>query len=622
MNLNKEILRLAAPSILANITVPLVGMVDMAVVGHLGATEGFAGAALIGGISVGTMLFDLVYWNFAFLRAGTGGLTAQAYGRHLAAVASARGSGAFSASSAPEQAKYGNSGAFSASSAPGQAKYGNSGAFSASSAPGIDTILGRALRIALLSGLALIALQWVVVQLTFLFVDCSPEVRELATRYFYIRIWAAPATLSLFALKGWFIGLQDTLRPMLTDLWVNLVNILFSLGLGFGLHLGTSALGAGLHLGTSVLGADLHLGTAALGATGGPEPGFTLLPTLGFAGVAWGTVIAQWTGLFLALFMTRKYLSLSHLLKILCAKKNEDFQQNTDNHKVNDHSISGQIPTEDQISARPEGTAPTTKPLAAAKQTAAARSREADPFFSLNRDLFLRSVGMIAVYIGFTVIGAGLGDRMLAVSSILMKLLMLFSYFTDGFAYAGEALTGRFIGEHTEEGVRSTVRGTFVWGFGLAGFFMLLYGLGGTPLLQMMTSDASVVQAGRDYLPWLLLMPLIGCPAFTWDGIYIGATASKDLRNSTLLCAAGFFAVWFAGRWLLPLFVGGTPGDLPNGAPGGLTGGTPGAEGTLSPELSLHLLMAAYFVHLAIRSIYQTVRYRPAVLLPHFKSDS
>ena len=86
MKLNREILRLAVPSILANITVPLVGMVDMAVVGHLGGVEGYAGAALIGGISVGTMLFDLLYWNFAFLRAGTGGLTAQAYGRHLAAV--------------------------------------------------------------------------------------------------------------------------------------------------------------------------------------------------------------------------------------------------------------------------------------------------------------------------------------------------------------------------------------------------------------------------------------------------------------------------------------------------------------------------------------------------------
>jgi len=537
LKLNREILRLAVPSILANITVPLVGMVDMAVVGHLGGVEGYAGAALIGGISVGTMLFDLLYWNFAFLRAGTGGLTAQAYGRHLAAVASASASGAFSASGAPR----------------------------------IVTILGKALRIALLSGVALIALQWVVVQLAFLVVDCTPEVRALATRYFYIRIWAAPATLSLFALKGWFIGLQDTLRPMLVDLWVNLVNILLSLGLGFGLHLGSS------------------VGTAGLGTAVGA--GITLLPTLGFAGVAWGTVIAQWTGLFLAILLARKYLSLSHFLKILGSFCAEDFQQSADNQYV---------------SGQPNSTqAITNQPQATPQRPQSAPSTEAASFFTLNRDLFLRSVGMIAVYIGFTVIGAGLGDRMLAVSSILMKLLMLFSYFTDGFAYAGEALTGRFVGEHNEDGVRSTVRGTFAWGFGLAGAFMLLYGVGGTPLLQLMTSDTTVVEAGRAFLPWLLLMPLIGCPAFTWDGIYIGATASKDLRNSVLLCAVGFFIVWFAGRWILAALGIGT-----------LT------PGSLSPEASLHLLMAAYFVHLAIRSLYQTVRYRPAVLLPHFQAGS
>ena len=583
MKLNKEILRLAVPSILANITVPLVGMVDMAVVGHLGGVEGYAGAALIGGISVGTMLFDLLYWNFAFLRAGTGGLTAQAYGRHLAAVASASGAGAFSASGAPGQATNDNSGAFSAPGAPGQTTNGTSGAFSASGAPGIVTILGRALRIALLSGVALIALQWVVVQGAFLVVDCTPEVRELATRYFYIRIWAAPATLSLFALKGWFIGLQDTLRPMLVDLWVNLVNILLSLGLGFGLHIGASALGA-------------SVGTAGLGTAVGA--GVTLLPTLGFAGVAWGTVIAQWTGLFLAFWLARKYLSLSHFLKILGSFCAEDSQQPTDNQRVSNQPNSAQA-----ITNQPQATS--NQPQATSQQPQSAPSTEVASFFTLNRDLFLRSVGMIAVYIGFTVIGAGLGDRMLAVSSILMKLLMLFSYFTDGFAYAGEALTGRFVGEHNEDGVRSTVRGTFAWGFGLAGAFMLLYGLGGTPLLKLMTSDAAVVEAGRAFLPWLLLMPLIGCPAFTWDGIYIGATASKDLRNSVLLCAVGFFIVWFVGRWLLAALGIGT-----------LT------PGVLTPETSLHLLMAAYFVHLAIRSLYQTVRYRPAVLQPHFGSGS
>ena len=146
MNLNREILRLALPSILANITVPLVGMVDMAVVGHLGGS-GPSGAALIGGIAIGSMLFDLLYWNFAFLRTGTGGLTAQAYGR------------------AQDNRQH-----------PGETA----------------RILQRALKIALLSGVGLILLQWVVVQAAFLIVDCSPEVRTLAERYFYIRIWPPP----------------------------------------------------------------------------------------------------------------------------------------------------------------------------------------------------------------------------------------------------------------------------------------------------------------------------------------------------------------------------------------------------------------------------------------------
>ncbi|MBQ6911248.1 MAG: hypothetical protein IJQ35_03665 [Bacteroidales bacterium] len=614
MKLNREILRLAVPSILANITVPLVGMVDIAVVGHLGAGGGISGAAFIGGISVGTMLFDLLYWNFGFLRTGTGGLTAQAYGRLKAglpvrslSVASPRtlpssgtpnalgeafsgAPGANSASNAPGEAFSGAPGANSALNAPGEAFPGAPGANSALNAPGeafpgapgakstrfapeIASILGRAMRIAMLSGLALIVLQWVVVQLAFLVVQCSPEVRTLATRYFYIRIWAAPATLSLFALKGWFIGLQDSLRPMLIDLWVNGVNMLLSVLLSFGLVLPAGGLlptlGPGL---VAAAGGILPtLGPSPVAAAGVAGGGHTLIPALGFAGVAWGTVIAQWTGLLLALLVARKYLSLNHLLRILCSFCAEDCTEYTDNQKVTSHPSAG----------------------VSAKDSATAGHRPS--FFTLNRDLFLRSVGMIAVYIGFTVLSARLGDLMLAVSTILMKLLMIFSYFTDGFAYAGEALTGRFLGERSPDGVRSTVRGTFCWGFGLAAVFMLLYGLGSTPLFRLMTSDLAVVQAGRQFIPWLLLMPLIGCPAFTWDGVFIGATASKDLRNSTLLCAVGFFAVWLGGQWW---------------ASGSL------GIGSMQPETGLHILMAAYFMHLAIRAVYLTLRYKPAVLRP------
>ena len=443
--LHKEILSLAVPSILANITVPLVGMADIAVAGHLGGGTG--AAALIGGITIGTMLFDLLYWNFAFLRSGTGGLTAQAYGRLLA------GTG------------------------------------------GVDQVQGillRALRIALISGVALIALQWVVLWLAFLLVDCTPQVRELASQYFKIRIWAAPATLSLFAFKGWFIGLQDTVRPMIADLLVNGLNILLSFGLGFGL---------------------------------------CGLPAMGFAGVAAGTLIAQWCGFtYAAIAAWRKFP-----------------------HK-----------TPDQVGGDVTGA-----------------------FFRMNRDLVLRSLGMIAVYIGFTVISARFGDTMLAVSSILMKLLLVFSYFTDGFAYAGEALTGKFIGAGDKQGVHAAVKGCFIWGWGLAGAFMLLYGLGGVPAFRLLTSDVTVVEAGREFIPWLLLMPLIGVPAFIWDGIFTGATATSAMRDSTLLCAVGFFAVWFGG-YCLALALG-------EEAPGG--------------PMAIHILMAAYFVHLAIRSVYLSVRW-------------
>ena len=432
--LNKEILSLAIPSILANITVPLVGMADIAVAGHLGGGNG--AAALIGGITIGTMLFDLLYWNFAFLRSGTGGLTAQAYGRLLAG------------------------------------------------SDGVDQVHGillRALKIALLSGVALIALQWVVLWLAFLLVDCTPQVRELASEYFKIRIWAAPATLSLFAFKGWFIGLQDTVRPMIADLIVNGLNIALSFGLGFGL---------------------------------------CGLPAMGFAGVAAGTLIAQWCGFTYTAFAAR------HV---------------------------------DQV--------------------------QAPSFFRMNRDLVLRSLGMIAVYIGFTVISAKFGDTMLAVSAILMKLLLVFSYFTDGFAYAGEALTGKFIGAGDKLGVHAAVKGCFIWGWGLAGAFMLMYGLGGVPAFHLLTSDVTVVEAGREFIPWLLLMPLIGVPAFIWDGVFTGATATSAMRDSTLLCAMGFFAVWFGGYYLTMAL---------------------GKDAPVGP-MAIHILMAAYFVHLAIRSIYLTI---------------
>lgn len=431
--LDREILRLALPSILANITVPLVGMVDLAVAGHLGSPG--EAATLIGGVSVGTMLFDLLYWNFGFLRVGTGGLTAQAYGRE--------------------------------------------------DWQGTRVILFRGVVLALLIAALILVLQWPFVHLALYVTHGSDAVRELALRYFFIRIWAAPATLSLMSIKGWFIGMQDTVSSMATDLVVNVVNIVASVILG---------------------------------------------RWIGFAGIAWGTVIAQYTGLAFACLLIARRM--------------------------------------------PPGKGGIRQAVSGADLGA---------FLTMNGNLFVRSLCMVAIYVGFTMISARYGDLVLAVGAILMKLLLLFSFFTDGFAYAAEALVGKFIGRRDIPAVKMTVRHVFVWSMGVGMFFVLVYLFGSDPAFRVLTSDAQVVQAARPFYFWLLLMPPIGCAAFTWDGVFVGATASRSLRNSLVWALLAFFGLWFFGYAV--------------------------RGGSLMPEEALHLLLAAYFAHLLVRTLYLSYRY-------------
>lgn len=437
-------------------------MVDIAVAGHLDGLTGYSAAAFIGGISIGSLLFDLLYWNFGFLRAGTGGLTAQAYG-------------------AGDMRECGR-------------------------------IFTRAVGLALIVALLCIAIQWPFTKLALLAVKCSPEVRELALKYFFIRIWAAPATLSLMSFRGWFIGMQDSMSSMLVDLVVNVVNIIASIVLSLGI--------------------------------GGWQG-------MGFAGVAAGTVVAQYSGLALAVVL------------VLSKYRKKVFR--------------GMVP---------------------ADYKSAFQGAELRRFLSLNADIFVRSLCFIAIYIGFTIISARYGDLMLASSTIMMKLLMIFSYFTDGFAYAGEAMTGRFIGEKSLEMTRKTVKHVFAWSMSVVLIFVFAYWAGGLPMLKMMTSDQEVIEACRQFLPWLALMPLMGCPCFTWDGIYLGATATKGVRNSMLAATAAFFAFWFIGKAVL------------------LQGNAPSEPDALASwqALAIHILMVAYFAHLLARTVVLTVRYRRDVL--------
>ena len=498
--LDREILRLALPSILANITVPLVGLVDTAVAGHLHNLSG-SSAEFIGGISVGAMLLSVIYWNFAFLRASTGGLTAQAYGRSFGRALPSEGLST-PGSSTPKIDRFSGAPLRQGEGPIACDGRGRSERSERSPEEGralpkktdeCSGILARALKLALGFAALLIVLQWPISRLALIFRDATPGVAQLAIQYVIIRIWAAPATLSLMALKGWFIGMQDSVSSMLTDLTVNIVNIAASIILSLGI---------------------------------GNWDG------LGFVGIPLGTVIAQYSGLLLALG--------------ICGFK----------YRV---KIAGQAGNDGETA----GTF--------------------GAFFKLNTDLFVRSLCFTGIYLGYTIIASRYGEVMLASANIMMNLLMIFSYFTDGFAYAGEALTGRFIGEKDREMVRRTVVQTFKWSFGVAGIWMLIYGLAGPGMLRLMTDDAAVLGACRTYLPWLLAMPLVGCAAFTWDGIYIGATASHAIRNAMIWALAAFLGVWLAGAVLAP--------------------------GISSPA-AIHLLMAAYFAHLVARTVYLTIDYR------------
>ena len=422
-SLNRQILGLALPSILANITVPFVGIVDLAIAGHLGD------AAAIGGIAVGTMLFDMLYWNVGFLRVGTGGITAQAYGRRDWRCAS-------------------------------------------------ETFM-QGIATAWLLALFCLVIQWLYIYVSFLVLDCTPEVASVAKEYFFIRIWAVPATMSLFVFKGWFIGMQNTVYSMITDIWVNVVNMVASWLLAF------------------------HT-------------------PLGIKGVAVGTLIAQWTGLALAsLLLLGRYRGV--------------MAQGSIRHAVHWKHI---------------------------------RS-----FFRINADLFIRSFSMLVVYNGFTVIATYYGDTQLAVSAVMMKLLLFYSYFVDGFAYAGEALTGRFIGEQDGPQLRRVIRLLFWWCLGIAAVSTLAYAVFPQTLISVITDDPAVHAGCGPYLFWLILMPVFSCIAFTWDGIYIGATASGALRNCSVGAALGFLAAYFL----------------------------------CAPFFGIQALYIAYFVHLIWRSAYQTL---------------
>lgn len=173
------------------------------------------------------------------------------------------------------------------------------------------------------------------------------------------------------------------------------------------------------------------------------------------------------------------------------------------------------------------------------------------PFFRVNSDIFLRTMLLIAVTTFFTSSSAKMGNTTLAANALLMQMFTLFSYIMDGFAYSAEALTGRYIGAKRNDVLQKLIKYLFFWGTILAVLFTCIYGLFTDQILQLLTNKVDVIEACKEYQIWVLMIPIVGFSAFLWDGIFIGATASKQMRNSMFVAAACFFAIYYSlyGNW-------------------------------------------------------------------------
>ena len=392
----KQVFKLALPSIISNITVPLLGIIDLTIVGHMGDVF------YIGAIAIGTMIFNVLYWLFGFLRMGTSGMTSQALGRRDLTEAM--------------------------------------------------RLLVRSLTISTAIAATFIVFQLPIRWMALSIMQPTEQIAEQAAIYFSICIWGAPAMLGLYGLTGWFIGMQNTRIPMLVSIFQNIMNIVASV--------------------TFVFGFGMKI-----------------------QGVALGTLTAQWTGFLLALYCWKRYYG-----------------------RLAEYNWKDDL----------------------FKRSTMVR------FFAVNRDIFIRTLFLVGVNFFFISAGSRQGAIILSVNTLLMTLFTLFSYVMDGFAYAGEALSGKYYSAANKLAFDRVYNSLFAWGAIMAVVFTLVYAVGGNGFLMLLTNEAVVVQSAETYFWWAVMIPIVSVSAFVYDGIFIGLTATRGMLVSSVVSALVFFALYLA----------------------------------------------------------------------------
>ncbi len=162
-------------------------------------------------------------------------------------------------------------------------------------------------------------------------------------------------------------------------------------------------------------------------------------------------------------------------------------------------------------------------------------------FFKVNGDIFIRALLLIFVLTFFTSRSARLGNNILAVNTLLFQFFFFFSYVANGFAFAGEALAGKAKGSGCLLLLKSTVNRLFIWGFGIALLTSMMYLPGLKYFMYILTDNVDILNLAKEYFWWAVLLPLTSIAAFTWDGIYVGVTASRAMRNTMILSAIFIF---------------------------------------------------------------------------------
>ncbi|MFY0991752.1 MATE family efflux transporter [Halomonas sp. C05BenzN] len=396
----QRIWALAWPIILSNITVPLLGLVDTAVVGHLPDSRYLAA------VTLGATLFSFLYWGFGFLRMGTTGLTSQAVGRENDSE--------------------------------------------------VRNLLGQSLLLAAGIGAMLILLSRPLIALGLWLLDGSEVATALAAEYAQIRILSAPAVLANYAILGWFLGQQNSRVTLAILVLTNGVNIALDL-----------------------------LFVVGLGMTSD--------------GVAWATVIADYTALAFGLWLVSRQLRW----------------------------LEGRFLRERLL-----------------RLTAYAE------LFSVNANLFVRTLGLLFAMAFFTSRGAVQGDTVLAANAVLLQFIMLTSYALDGFAHAAEAITGRAVGRRRWDEFGQAVKSAAGFSLLTAAAASLAFALGGEWLIALLTGLPEVRQTAGTYLPWMVAMPLIAVWSYLFDGVFIGATAIREMRNSIFAGLAAYLPIWWLTQWL------------------------------------------------------------------------